>query len=90
MASITARIVLAAVLTCGLTGHARAEEPARRSDPQDVRRMTPEQLEQHRKAGDRLIVLDARGHVADAVIPGAVHVPNDAIDAWAKTSRKTR
>jgi hypothetical protein len=88
MASVTARIVLAAVLTCGLAGQARAEEPARPSDAQDVRRMTPEDLQQHRKAGDKLIVLDARAHVTDAVIPGSVHVPNDAIDAWAKDKPK--
>jgi rhodanese-related sulfurtransferase len=50
--------------------------------------MTPDEVQQHRKAGDKLIVLDARAQVTDAIIPGAVHVPNDEIDAWAKGKPK--
>jgi hypothetical protein len=88
MTSTIVRIVLAAVLTCGLTARARAEEPARPSDPGVTRRMTPEEVQQHRKAGDKLIVLDARAQVTDAIIPGAVHVPNEEIDAWAKGKPK--
>ena len=78
--------MLAAVLTCALYAH--AEEPARPSTPEAVRRMTPEEVQQHRKAGDKVIVLDARAQVADAIIPGAVHVSNDEIETWAKGKQK--
>ena len=84
MTSLANRIVLAFVLTCSLNVRAHAEEPARASAPDGVRRMTPEEVQQHRKAGDKLIVLDARAQVTDAIIPGAAHVPNEEIDAWAK------
>ena len=88
MGSITARIVLATALACAVTVRARAEEPAHASAPDAVRRMTPEELQKHRKAGDKVIVLDARAQVADAIIPGSVHVPGDEIDAWAKGKPK--
>ena len=88
MASLNARIVFAVALTCGLAARARAEEPARPSDPAVARRMTPAEVQQHRKAGDKLIVLDARAQATDAIIPGAVHVPNEEIDAWAKGQPK--
>ena len=88
MGPITARVVLTVALACAVTIRARAEEPARASAPDAVRRMTPEELQKHRKAGDKPIVLDARAQVADAIIPGSVHVPSDELDAWAKGKPK--
>jgi len=84
MTSLTPRIMLAAAVTCGIAVLARAES----FDPAVARRMTIEDVQKHRKAGDKIIVVDARAQETDVIIPGAVHVPNDAIDTWAKGTPK--
>ena len=88
MDSLTIRIMLAVALVCGLAARARAADPARSPDPEVARRMTIEDVQKHRKAGDKIIIVDARAQETDVVIPGAVHVPNDAIDTWAKGTPK--
>ena len=88
MTSLTTRIMLTAAVACGLAVLARAEEPARSFDPEVARRMNPEDVQKHRTAGDKVIIVDARAQETDVVIPGAVHVPNDEIDAWAKGTPK--
>jgi hypothetical protein len=88
MTALTIRIVLATALTCGLIARAGAAEPARSPDPEVARRMNIEDVQKHRKAGDKIILVDARAQETDVIIPGAVHVPSDAIDAWAKGTPK--
>jgi len=84
MRSITIRVAIATVLACGLAGALRAEEGARPFDPGVARRITPEEVQRRRDAGERPIILDTRGSVADGMAQGAVHVPNERIEAWAK------
>jgi len=82
MVSIIARVVIAAALACSLAA-ARAVEPG------VVRRITPEEVQQRRDAGEKPIILDARTSVgSDVIIRGAVHVPNERIEAWAKDTPK--
>ena len=88
MTSMTVRIMLAAALTCGFVARAAAADPARSPDPEVARRMNIEDVQKHRKAGDTIILVDARAQETDVIIPGAVHVPNDAIDTWAKGTPK--
>ena len=83
MISITTRAIIAAALACGLAP-LRAEETARVFDPGVVRRITPEEVQRRRHAGEKPIILDARASVSDVIIHGAVHVPNERIEAWAK------
>jgi len=45
-------------------------------------------VKQRRDAGERPIILDARASVGDVIIRGAVHVPNERIEAWAKDTPK--
>src|SRR5437016_13876473 len=50
--------------------------------------MTLEDVQKHRKAGDKIIFVDARAQATDVIIPGAVHVPNEQIDEWTKGTPK--
>ena len=88
MVSIVARVVIAAALAGSLAAPLRAEEAARAFDPGVVRRITPEQVQQRREADQHLIILDARARVGDVMIRGAVHVPNERIETWAKDAPK--
>jgi len=88
MASLTIRIVFAAALTYGLVARADAADPASSFDPEVARRMNIQDVQKHRTAGDKIIIVDARAQETDVIIPGAVHVPNDAIDTWAKGTPK--
>ena len=38
--------------------------------------------------GDKVIIIDSRAEVSGPMIKGAVHVPTDRIDEWAKTADK--
>ena len=89
MVSIIARVVIAAALACSLVAPLRAEDTARAFEPGVVRRITPEEVQQRRDAGEKPIILDARTSVgSDVIIRGAVHVPNERIEAWAKDTAK--
>jgi hypothetical protein len=87
MRSLTASLVVGLALAGVLAASLRAEETAA-FDPGVVRRITPAEVQRRRDAGEKMIVLDARGSVADGMIRGAVHVPSDQLDAWAKGVRK--
>ena len=84
MFSITGRVVIATALACALAGPLRAEEVTRVPDPGVARRITPEEVQRRREAGEKPIILDTRASVGDVIIQGAVHVPDDQIEAWAK------
>ena len=81
------RLIAATALACALAAPLRAEETAP-FDPTVARRITPEQVQRRRAAGEKPIILDTRASIGDATIHGAVHVPNDRIEAWAKDARK--
>jgi hypothetical protein len=78
------RLVLATALLCSLTVPLRAEEGAHGCDPAVARRITPAEVQQRIKTGEKPIMLDARGSVGDVVAQGAVHAPSDRLEAWAK------
>jgi hypothetical protein len=88
MVSIIPRVVMAAALACSVAAPLRAEESAHGFDPGVVRRITPEEVQQRRDAGKKPIILDARASVGDVMIRGAVHVPNEQIEAWARNAPK--
>jgi hypothetical protein len=84
MTSTAARTALAAALACALAASVRAEPRAAGADPGTVRRISPEEVQRRRAAGEKPSILDTRAAMTEAVIHGAVHVPNDRIAAWAK------
>jgi hypothetical protein len=84
MLAVGVRGVIATVLLCCLAAPLRAEETARGFDPAIARRITPDEVQQRLKAGEKPIMLDARGSFGDVVAQGAVQVPADRLEAWAK------
>jgi hypothetical protein len=80
------RVGIALLLTCGLAALARAESAA--FDPGVARRISPQEVQKRREAGEKPIILDTRGAPSDAIITGAVGVPNDKVEEWAKSAAK--
>ena len=87
MHSITARMLVATALVCGLIAPLRADEGTG-FDPKVARRIKPEEVQQRRSKGERVVILDTRANVGDTIVKGAVQVPNDRIEAWAKSAPK--
>ena len=84
MVAIGVRGVVVTALLCSLAAPLRAEEAARGFDPAVARRITPDEVQERLKAGEKPIMLDARASVGDVVAQGAVHVPSDRLEGWAK------
>jgi hypothetical protein len=84
MFAIGVRVAVAAALLCTLAAPLRAEETAQGFDPTVARRITPAEVQQRLKAGEKAILVDARSSVGDLVAQGAVRVPPDRLEAWAK------
>jgi hypothetical protein len=53
-------------------------------DPAVARRIGVEELSKRLDAGERVVIIDSRAGVDGTMIKGAVHVPNDRLEAWAK------
>ena len=83
MHPIAIRLVVATALACGLSAPVWAEE-ARDFDPGVARRIKPEEVQRRRDAGEKAIIVDTRASVGNLIAKGAVQVPNDRIEAWAK------
>ena len=88
MSSITVRVAVAAALACALAAPLRGAETAGAFDPGVARRITPAEVQRRREGGEKPIILDTRPSPSEAIIQGAVHVPNDRIEAWAKDAPK--
>jgi hypothetical protein len=81
---IAVRVLIAMVFACGFAAPLRAGEKAAAFDPSVARRIKPEEVRQRQKAGQKPIILDTRASVSDEIVKGAVIVPADGIEAWAK------
>jgi hypothetical protein len=76
-------MVIGTALACNLAAPLGAEEAAR-FDPAVARRITPQEVQRRREGGEKPIILDTRSSVRDVIAQGAVRVPNERIEAWAK------
>jgi hypothetical protein len=81
MAPQTLRVLATATLASSLVA-------AGSFDRAVARRITVEDLVRRRDAGEKPIMVDARGTPRDVTIRGAVHVPGDRVEAWATGVRK--
>ena len=77
-------ILLSAALVATVASALSAAEPPPAFDPAVARRVTPEEVEKRRTAGEKPIFLDTRTRAGDDKVKGAVHVPNDRVETWAK------
>jgi rhodanese-related sulfurtransferase len=57
-------------------------------DPKVARRITIDELRKRIDAGEKPIIVDARSGFTGPMIKGAVRVPGDKLEAWAKTVSK--
>lgn len=82
--------VAATVLLLACTAPARAADPAPAAafDPAVARRISIQELTKRLDAGTKVVIVDSRGSVDGSMIKGAVHVPNDDLETWAKTVAK--
>jgi hypothetical protein len=87
MLSIAVRGLVATALACGIAGPLCAADKEA-FDPAVARRITLQELQRRRDAGEKAIIVDARSSVTDVTARGAVHVPADRLEAWAKQTRK--
>ena len=83
MISLSVRIVIGTALACSLAVPLRAEE-ATTFDPGVARRITPEEVQRRRDGGEKALIVDTRSRPSDVIVRGAVHVPNDRTEVWAK------
>jgi hypothetical protein len=77
------RVLVTIALACGFAVPLRAEEKVA-FDPSVARRIKPEEVRQRQKAGQKPIIVDTRASVSDEIVKGAVVVPADGLEAWAK------
>jgi rhodanese-related sulfurtransferase len=50
--------------------------------------MTAKDLKARLDNGEKVIIIDARHELGGQIIKGAIHVPSDKLDAWAKDAEK--
>ena len=78
------RVAIVPTLLCSLAAPLRADDTAQGFDLTVARRITPAEVQQRLTAGEKPILLDARTSVGVLVAQGAVLVPPDRLEAWAK------
>jgi hypothetical protein len=83
MSPIAFRVVVASALVCALIAPLRAEETPG-FDPQVARRIKPEEVQRRQEKGEKAVIIDTRSSVGNLIAKGAVQVPNDRLEAWAK------
>lgn len=88
------RLVPVSLIACSIalglaTARADGPEPGR-FDASVVRRITPEQVRQREASGEKPIFIDTRGRVSGTMIRGALHLPADRLDAWARQAPRNR
>ena len=51
-----------------------------------VRKLEPREVAEMQASGREVVFLDTRKGESSSKIPGSVHLPPDAVDAWAETA----
>jgi rhodanese-related sulfurtransferase len=51
--------------------------------------MTAKELKARLDKGDKVIIIDARDELGGQILKGAIHVPADKLEAWAKDADKS-
>jgi hypothetical protein len=85
MIPLSLRVGTVVALACVLAGPARAAETF---DKNVARRISVDDLKKRMDAGEKPIVLDTRFSLGDQMAKGAVRVPNNEIESWAKGKPK--
>jgi rhodanese-related sulfurtransferase len=90
------RILLAAMLTAALAGAAAAQTDKHahehgsvnavetRSSTESKPQITAKDLKARLDKGEKIIIIDARHDLGGQILKGAIHIPMDKIEEWAK------
>ena len=68
-------------------GSAKAAEKKTSGDAAK-QQMTAKELKTRLDRGDKVIIIDARHELGGQILKGAIHVPSDKLDEWAKAADK--
>ena len=86
------RLLLAATALVALMGIAAFAQDAKQHEHAAAdgasQQMSAKDLKAKLDKGEKVIILDARHELGGQILKGAVHVPSDKLDDWAKTADK--
>jgi len=93
--------VVAALATVSLVGagafaqtaqhdhdHGSAKAVSKDSPETAKQQMTAKDLKMRLDKGEKVIIIDARHELGGQILKGAIHVPSDKLDAWARGADK--
>src|ERR1051325_818920 len=87
------RLLLAASALVALMGIAAFAQDAKQHERAAAdgpsQQMSAKDLKAKLDKGDKVIILDARHDLGGQILKGAIHVPSDKLDDWAKTADKS-
>ena len=94
------RILLAMVLATALAGgvvaqtdkhvheHGSVKAVESKASPDTKPQITAKDLKERLDKGEKIIIIDARHDVGGQILKGAIHVPMDKLEEWAKDADK--
>ena len=89
------RLLLAAMALVALMGIAAFAQDAKHQHEHAAaaadganQQMSAKDLKAKLDKGDKVIIIDARHDLGGQILKGAIHVPSDKLDDWAKTADK--
>ena len=69
--------------------HESAKASSKKPGDAAKQHMTAKELKTRLDNGEKILIIDARHDLAGQMIKGAIHVPSDKLDAWAKDVDKS-
>ena len=75
-------LLLAALILAATSVIAQPGKPA--ADDAEKHPITAKELKERTGKGEKIIIIDARHYLNGQIIQGAVHVPMDKLESWAK------
>jgi rhodanese-related sulfurtransferase len=94
------RILLATVLTTALAGgvaaqtdkHGQEQSSVKavesKASPETKPQITAKELKERLDKGEKIIIIDARHDLGGQIVKGAIHIPMDKLEEWAKDADK--
>lgn len=90
LALATTGLIAAGALGADLHQHEHAAKAADKKEAgaPTKQQMTAKDLKARLDKGEKVIIIDARHSLGGQILKGAIHVPSDKLEEWAKTADK--
>ena len=93
LALATTGLIAAGAAGADLHQHDHEHGAAKLGDKKEAgvptkQQMTAKDLKARLDKGEKVIILDARHNLGGQILKGAIHVPSDKLEEWAKTADK--